>query len=108
MRVVARAVGVVTLIIAAMTYAAPASADEAPWCDTGGSRFICTTGTPAVSWTIYRQWGQSTVTVPGTSSYVIDTCRGNTLVRVNYNYYAGGVLTASPASQFLCNPGDWP
>jgi hypothetical protein len=90
--------------------AAPAHAAGAPWCESGASIFVCTTPNSvlAASWTIYRVWDRTTVTVPGTSSYVRDTCRGGTQVQVNYNYYSGGVLTPSPAVGFVCNAGPWP
>lgn len=109
MRTVARIAGLLAVVAAGLIHSSPASAVEAPWCETGASRFVCTIGTgAAASWTIHYTWGNNTVTVPGTPSYVTGTCRGNTQVRVNYNYYSGGVLVASPADLFLCNPGDWP
>jgi hypothetical protein len=110
MRRIARLLSVLAIVAAAgLTQASPAMAADAPWCESGASIFFCSTdGTSAASWTIYRHWGGSTVTVPGGIGSLRSSCQGGTLVRVNYNYYSGGVLVASPASQFLCNSGPWP
>ncbi len=109
MRKIARAAAVLAFATAGVLLnSSPAAAVDAPWCESGASRFVCTTATPAASWTIHYSWGNTTVTVPGTSSYVTGNCRGGTQVSVYYNYYSGGALLASPTFQFLCNAGPWP
>jgi hypothetical protein len=110
MRQIARLLSVLVIAAAAgLAQASPAQAADAPWCESGGSTFFCTTdGTSAASWTIYRHWGGTTVTVPGGAASLRSSCHGNSLVHVNYNYYSGGVLVASPISGFSCNAGPWP
>lgn len=108
MRMIAKAAAILAFAAAAVLHSTPAAAVDGPWCESGASRFVCTTATPAASWTIHYSWGNTTVTVPGTPSYVTGTCRGGTQVTVRYNYYSGGTLLTSPAFQFLCNAGPWP
>jgi hypothetical protein len=115
MRTAARILGAAALLTAGLAVAGPAPAyanDPAPTCETGASRFFCTAdnGRLVSNWTIHRTWGNSTVTVPGTSTSLNSTCQANTSVQVFYTYVdpSDGLTKNSGTDQFLCNPGDWP